>query len=219
MLEANEINVMTEASSFSFDMIHNEDINAPEYGAVSKLNMVLLPNEGAYDGTGNGISMNIDGTNYTLSQYNMYPFDYIKDNVIYKCTKSFDYNDIAVVTKLNSTNYFRVQFPADATPDFIDSKVVGNNAMGYKKTPFTNGGIGTFLYIYYADVPPYTKTNFPTLANLKALFAEKYPDFKVYLKYKDAIGTENITLPEASITKDSIITMNDKYSSSLFKVN
>ena len=218
-LEASEIDIITEASSFSFDMVYNEDINAPEYGPVSKLNMVLPPSEGTYDGTGNGISMNIDGTNYTLSQYNMYPFDYIKDNVIHKCTKVFDYNDIAVVTKLNSTNYFRVQFSADATPDFIDFKVAGYNASGDRKTPFTNGGTATYLYIYYADVPPYTKTNFPTLANLKALLAEKYPDFKVYLKYKDAIGTENITLPEASITKDSIITMNDKYSSSLFKVN
>ena len=212
-LEANEINVMTEASSFSFDMIHNEDINAPEYGAVSKLNMVLLPSEGNYDGTGNGISMNIDGTNYTLSEYNMYLYDYIKDNVIYKCTKVFDYNDIAVVTKLNSTNYFRVQIATGTAPlNFIDYKnEIARNVWVEK------GNI--LMTLYYVDFPPYTKTNFPTLANLKALFAEKYPDFKVYLRYKDAIGTENITLPEASITKDSIITMNDKYSSSLFKVN
>ena len=217
-LEANEINVMTEASSFSFDMIHNEDINAPEYGAVSKLNMVLLPSEGTYDGTGNGISMNIDGTNYTLSEYNMYPFDYIKDNVIYKCTKMFDYNDIAVVTKLNSTNYFRVQLASGTAPiDFIDYKVVGYNGT-VETHPWVDKG-NIFLYLYYVDFPPYTKTNFPTVANVKALFSEKYPDFKVYLKYKEAIGTENITLPEASITKDSIITMNDKYSSSLFKVN
>ena len=75
------------------------------------------------------------------------------------------------------------------------------------------------MTLYYSDFPPYTQTNFPTLDNLKALFAEKYPDFKVYLRYKDAIETENITLPTTSITKDSIITMNDKYSSSLFKVN
>ena len=217
-LAANEINVMTEASSFSFDMIHNEDINAPEYGAVSKLNMVLLPSEGNYDGTGNGISMNIDGTNYTLSEYNMYPFDYIKDNVIYKCTKMFDYNDIAVVTKLNSTNYFRVQLASGTAPiDFIDYKVVGYNGT-VETHPWVDKG-NIFLYLYYVDFPPYTKTNFPTVANVKALFSEKYPDFKVYLKYKEAIGTENITLPEASITKDSIITMNDKYSSSLFKVN
>ena len=217
-LAANEINVMTEASSFSFDMIHNEDINAPEYGAVSKLNMVLLPSEGTYDGTGNGISMNIDGTNYTLSEYNMYPYDYIKDNVIYKCTKVFDYNDIAVVTRLNSTNYFRVQLASGTAPtDFIDYVVVGYNGT-VETHPWVDKG-NIFLYLYYVDFPPYTKTNFPTVANVKALFAEKYPDFKVYLKYKDAMGTENITLPEASITKDSIITMNDKYSSSLFKVN
>ena len=217
-LAANEINVMTEASSFSFDMIHNEDINAPEYGAVSKLNMVLLPSEGTYDGTGNGISMNIDGTNYTLSEYNMYPYDYIKDNVIYKCTKMFDYNDIAVVTRLNSTNYFRVQLASGTAPtDFIDYVVVGYNGT-VETHPWVDKG-NIFLYLYYVDFPPYTKTNFPTVANVKALFAEKYPDFKVYLKYKDAMGTENITLPEASITKDSIITMNDKYSSSLFKVN
>ena len=199
-------------------MIHNEDINAPEYGAVSKLNMVLLPSEGTYDGTGNGISMNIDGTNYTLSEYNMYPYDYIKDNVIYKCTKMFDYNDIAVVTRLNSTNYFRVQLASGTAPtDFIDYVVVGYNGT-VETHPWVDKG-NIFLYLYYVDFPPYTKTNFPTVANVKALFAEKYPDFKVYLKYKDAMGTENITLPEASITKDSIITMNDKYSSSLFKVN
>lgn len=215
-LAANEINVMTEASAFSFDMIHNKDINAPEYGPVSKISMKLIDSEGNYDGTGNGISMNIDGTSYTLSQYNMYPYDYIKDNVIHKCTKSFDCNDMAVVTKLKSTNYFRVQLTTGIAPvNFIDYKVVGYN--GDIEVWTDNSNI--FLYLYYVDTPPYTKTNFPTLANLKSLFAEKYPNFKVYLKYKDAMGTENITLPEASITKDSIITMNDKYSSSLFKVN
>ena len=216
-LGANEINVMTEASAFSFDMIHNEDINAPEYGPVSKISMTLIPGEFAYDGTGDGISMNIDGTNYTLSNYNMRHYDYIKDNTIYKCGKVYSYNDFTVITKLKSTNYFRVEFPADATPNFIDSMVVGNDAMSEKNSPFEKDG-KTYLYIYYADVPPYTQTNFPTLDNLKTLFAEKYPGFKVYFKY-DTIGTENITLPQASITKDSIIKMNGKYSSSLFKIN
>ena len=213
---ADEINVITEAD-FSFDMVHNKDINAPEYGQVSNLSMTLIPGEFAYDGTGDGISMNIDGTNYTLSNYNMRHYDYIKDNTIYKCGKVYSYNDFTVITKLKSTNYFRVEFPADATPNFIDSMVVGNEAMSEKESPFEKDG-KTYLYIYYKDVPPYTQSNFPTLDNLKTLFAEKYPDFKVYFKY-DTIGTENITLPQASITKDSIIKMNGKYESCLFKIN
>lgn len=208
-----EVKVFSDSNSFEFDMVYTPN-NLPS-GTIKNINIV--PNtfeEGLYfDGTGDGINLNINGTFYKLSDYNLKTYDYVKNNQICKITRTVTLDDFS--SRSTSSSYCRLRVPASTYGTDVENIVC-------TKIPDTSyywdyDGTYIRLTIKY-DESDFKPSTTPSIDQIKDYIKSKCPNFVAHFKRENELSTETITIPNVSLTKNDVITLTDKYSDCLINI-
>lgn len=208
-----EVKVFSDSNSFAFDMVYTPN-NLPS-GTIKNINIVLNTfEEGLYfDGTGDGINLNINGTSYKLSDYNLKTYDYVKNNQICKITRTVTLDDFS--SRSTSSSYCRLRVPASTygtdAENIISTKI--------PDTSYYWDYDGTYirLTIEY-DESDFKPSTTPSVDQIKDYIRSKCPNFAAHLKRENELSTETITIPNVSLTKNDVIALAGKYSDCLINI-